>query len=289
MILIADSGSTKCDWIAIEKSGKEVLRTLTMGFNPYFHSQATISTAIKQNAQLSELQNEVEEIYYYGAGCSSAELNKIVVVALKVSFPKASIVVDHDLLGAAYAAYQGQPNITCILGTGSNSCFFDGTNLTESVPALGFILGDEGSGSYFGKRLIAAHLYGNLPEKINKDFIDTYGLTMQEIVTNVYVKPHANVYLASFVRFISGYKNEPFFSEMLHNGMKDFLQTHVLCYSEAKNTQINFVGSVAFHFKEAIESAAKELGLTIGNVIQRPVDRLVDYHKKYVIQEQIQS
>ncbi len=289
MILIADSGSTKCDWVAIEKSGEEVFRTLTMGFNPYFHTQATISTAIKQNEQLSELYSEVEEIYYYGAGCSSAELNKIVVVALKLSFPNASILVDHDLLGAAYSAYQGQPNITCILGTGSNSCFFDGNKLTEAVPALGFILGDEGSGSYFGKRLIAAHLYGKLPEKINKDFEDTYGLTMQEIVTNVYVKPYANVYLASFVRFISGYKNEPIFKKMLHNGMKDFLETHVMCYPDAKNTQINFVGSVAFHFKEAIISAAEELGLNIGDVIQRPVDRLVGYHKKYIIKETIQS
>jgi N-acetylglucosamine kinase-like BadF-type ATPase len=289
MILIADSGSTKCDWVAIQKSGEEVLRTLTMGFNPYFHSQATISTAIKQNEQLSSLQNEVEAIYYYGAGCSSKELNHIVEVALRVSFPNAMVYVDHDLLGAAYAAYQGEPNVTCILGTGSNSCLFDGESLTESVPALGFILGDEGSGSYFGKKLIAAHLYGNLPTDVNEDFKRIYGLTMQEIVTNVYVKPHANVYLASFVRFISGYKNLPFFKEMLHNGMKEFLATHVLCYPEAKDLKVNFVGSVAFHFNEAIHSAAQDLGLTIGEIIQRPVDELVNYHKKYILIETIES
>tara|TARA_R110002050_G_scaffold221441_1_gene357243 strand:- start:9030 stop:9899 length:870 start_codon:yes stop_codon:yes gene_type:complete len=289
MILIADSGSTKCDWVAIEKSGTEVLRTLTMGFNPYFHSQATISTAIKQNEQLAGLQNEVEAIYYYGAGCSSKDLNHIVEVALRVSFPKAEIHVDHDLLGAAYAAYQGEPNVTCILGTGSNSCFFDGKTLTESVPALGFILGDEGSGSYFGKKLIAAHLYGKLPKEVDEDFTRIYGLTMQEIVTNVYVKPHANVYLASFVRFISGYKTLPFFEEMLHNGMKEFLSTHVLCYPEAHDLKINFVGSVAFHFKEAIYSAAKELDLTIGEIIQRPANELVNYHKKYILNETIAS
>ena len=289
MILIADSGSTKCDWIAIKTNGEEVLRTLTMGFNPYFHSQATISTAIKQNGQLNSLQNEVEAIYYYGAGCSSKELNHIVEVALRVSFPNATITVDHDLLGAAYAAYQGVPNITCILGTGSNSCLFDGEKLSESVPALGFILGDEGSGSYFGKKLIAAHLYGKLPKEVDEEFNRIYGLTMQEIVTNVYVKPHANVYLASFVRFISGFKSLPFFETMLHDGMKDFLSTHVLCYPEAKNLKINFVGSVAFHFKEAINSAALELGLTIGEIIQRPVDELVNYHKKYILTEKIES
>ena len=283
MILIADSGSTKCDWVAIKKSGEEVSRTLTMGFNPYFHSQATISTAIKQNEQLHAMQDEVEAIYYYGAGCSSKDLNKIVEVALRVSFPNAEVNVDHDLLGAAYAAYDGEPNITCILGTGSNSCLFDGNELKESVPALGFILGDEGSGSYFGKKLIAAHLYGNLPKEVDDDFKRIYGLTMQEIVTNVYVKPHANVYLASFVRFISGYKTLPFFKEMLHNGMKEFLGTHVLTYPEAKELKINFVGSVAFHFNEAIQSAAKELGITMGEIIQRPVDELVNYHKKYII------
>lgn len=289
MILIVDSGSTKCDWVAIKTNGEEVSRTLTMGFNPYFHSQATISTAIKQNEQLHAMQDEVEAIYYYGAGCSSVELNKIVEVALRVSFPNAEVHVDHDLLGAAYAAFQGEPNITCILGTGSNSCLFDGTTLKESVPALGFILGDEGSGSYFGKKLIAAHLYGNLPKEVNEDFNRIYGLTMQEIVTNVYVKPHANVYLASFVRFISGYKTLPFFKEMLHNGMREFLSVHVLCYTEAKDLNINFVGSVAFHFKEAIQSASNELGLTMGDIIQRPVDQLVNYHIKYILKEKIES
>ena len=285
MILIADSGSTKCDWIAIKNSGEEALRTLTMGFNPYFHSQATISTAIKQNEQLLRLSEEVEAIYYYGAGCSSKELNHIVEVALRISFPNAEIQVNHDLLGAAYSAYQGEPNITCILGTGSNSCLFDGKKLHESVPALGFILGDEGSGSYFGKKLVAAYLYGQLPKEVELEFNRIYGLTMQEIVTNVYVKPHANVYLASFVRFISGYKNLAFFKEMLHNGMKEFLRIHVLCYPDAKSLKINFVGSVAFYFSDAIESAAEELGLSIGKIIQRPIDDLVNYHKNYILKE----
>lgn len=288
MILIADCGSTKCDWIAIEKSGDESMRTSTMGFNPYFHTQLTISEAIKQNEQLASLQNEATAIYYYGAGCSSKELKQIVEAALAVSFPNAIVGVDHDLLGAAYATYQGEPNVTCILGTGSNSCFFDGDTLSQSVPSLGFILGDEGSGSYFGKKLIAAYLYGNLPQEVDEDFKNTFGVTLQEIIAKVYVEPHANVYLASFTRFISGYKTLPFFEEMLHNGMKEFLITHVLCYPQAQQLKINFVGSIAFHFKEAIYSAAKDLNLTIGVIIQRPADELVNYHKKYLLKEALE-
>lgn len=283
MILIADSGSTKCDWIAIDNKGNNLFKTITMGFNPYFHSQATISTAIKQNTELHEAAEKVTQIFYYGAGCSSETLNRVVQLALKLSFPNAQILVDHDLLGAAYAAYSGQPNITCILGTGSNSCFFDGKTLTEAVPALGFILGDEGSGSYFGKKLIAAFMYKQLPPEVHADFKEKYDLNMTEVVTNVYTKPHANVYLASFVRFISGYKEVPFFKEMLHNGMKEFLRTHVLCYPQAQEIPINFIGSVAFHFQDAIFSAAKELNLSIGEIIQRPADKLVEYHNKYVI------
>jgi N-acetylglucosamine kinase-like BadF-type ATPase len=222
MILIADSGSTKCDWICLDSEYNPAFKTITMGFNPYFHSQATISTAIKQNPELHAQSENVTHIYYYGAGCSSPTLNKIVSQALKVSFPNAKTVVDHDLLGAAYAAYTGTPNITCILGTGSNSCFFDGEHISERVPALGFILGDEGSGSYFGKKLIAGFMYGQLPDEANAAFKETYDLDMSEIVSNVYTKPHANVYLASFVRFISNYKTHPYFQNMLHNGMKEF-------------------------------------------------------------------
>lgn len=283
MILIADSGSTKCDWICLNPDHSTAFKTITMGFNPYFHSQATISTAIKQNEELHAQRENVTAIYYYGAGCSSEALNKIVRLALKVSFPNAQTHVDHDLLGAAYAAYSGKENITCILGTGSNSCKFDGSKVTEEVPALGFILGDEGSGSYFGKKLIAGFMYKQLPEEAYEAFQNTYEIDMADIVSNVYNKPHANVYLASFVRFISNYKTHPYFKEMLHNGMKHFLEAHVLCFENAKNLPINFIGSVAYHFKEAVQSAADELGLTVGEIVQRPAEKLVTYHIKYLL------
>ena len=285
MILIADSGSTKCDWILLDEEGSEVDRTLTMGFNPYFHSEATIATAIKQNEKLGEYDTEISRVFYYGAGCSSQDLKKTVWRAIRQRFSRADILIEHDLLGAAYATYDGQPHISCILGTGSNSCFFDGVHLTEKVPALGYILGDEGSGSYFGKKLIAAYLYKQLPPKVQNAFYEQFKLDMKDIVENVYGRPHANVYLASFVRFISGYKDEPIFKEMLHEGMKHFLENHVACFDNHKDVPVSFVGSVAYHFQDSIRSAADEMGITIGRMVQRPLDRLKEYHVHYILEK----
>lgn len=287
MIIIADSGSTKCDWIVINERGDVVNTPATMGFNPYFHSEAVIATAVKQNEDLSKYAEEVTHIYYYGAGCSSKELNGVVRRALKLIFEEAEIVVDHDLLGAAYATYDGSPGISCILGTGSNSCYFDGCNIREEVPALGYILGDEGSGSYFGKKLLSGYLYKQLPEQVLVDFKERYEVNMKEIVDNVYTKPNANVYLASFVRFISNYKSEPYFQEMLHNGMKEFLKTHVMCFPEHKEVKTHFVGSVAFYFNDAIESAAHELGIKVGNIVRKPIDNMVKFHLNKLIPETV--
>ncbi len=283
MILIADSGSTKCDWIVVGPNNKVIARPFTMGFNPYFHSEAVIATAIKQNAELSELAPSVEKIFYYGAGCSSPDLNKIVTRALRLIFKNAEILVDHDLLGAAYATYNGSPGISCILGTGSNSCFFDGERVREEVPALGYILGDEGSGSYFGKQLLAKFLYKQLPDHIANAFKVQYDLTMREVVDNVYSKANANVYLASFVRFISDYKTEEPFKTILRDGMKLFFANHVMCYPEYKDVPVHFVGSVAFYYQDAIKEAADELGITVGNIVRKPIDRLVEYHIEHLL------
>jgi len=283
MILIADSGSTKCDWIVLNDEGEIIKRPFTMGFNPYFHSEAIISTAIKQNQELSEIADEVDHIYYYGAGCSSPDLCATIERALHVIFEKAKILVDHDLLAAAYATYTGEPAIACILGTGSNSCYFDGQNVHEEVPALGYKLGDEGSGSFFGKKLLAMYLYKQLPAHIHDAFKEKYGLTMKMVVENVYNRPHANVYLASFVRFISDYKNEAPFKEILKDGMKQFMQTHVCCYDNYKEVPVHFIGSVAFYYQDAIQEAAKELDISLGQIIRKPIENIVKFHVDHLI------
>ncbi len=286
MILVIDSGSTKSDWVFVESDGNWIDSYKTIGFNPFFHSSEFIETEIRKNKSLEGISQKVSEIYYYGAGCSSPYFNGIVKEALLRVFPKASISVDHDLTAAAYATYTGSPGIACILGTGSNSCLFDGNSIYEEVPALGYILGDEGSGSYFGKKLLTSFLYKQLPQPISDDLIREFNLTKAEIFNKVYQTPHANVYLASFTRFIAKYKADPFIKEMLHQGMKDFLRVHVCGFKNFENIKAHFVGSIAFYFDESLHSAAQELGVNMGSIIKSPIQNLLQYHIKYVFNKE---
>jgi glucosamine kinase len=282
MYLIADSGSTKCDWMLL-KDNNETESFSTMGFNPFFHNETIISNAIKDNAALAKYANDVELIFLYSAGCSSKELKLIVERGLLQVFTKANIYVDHDLVGAAFSTYSGTPGITCIMGTGSNSCFFDGDIVTEEVPALGYILGDEGSGSYFGKKLLADYLYKKLPTEINALLQDELKLTKKEIFENVYMKPHANVYLASFMKIFSTYKDNAYVKNTVAAGMKHFLENHVCCFANYKSVPVHFIGSIAFHFEDILKAEAKKLNIEVGNIIKKPIDGLVDYHLKYLI------
>ena len=282
MYLIADSGSTKCDWMLL-KDNKEIEAFSTMGFNPFFHNETVISTAIKDNTELTKYADEVKFIFLYSAGCSSKDLKLVVERGLKQVFTKANIYVDHDLVGAAYSTYSGQPGITCIIGTGSNSCFFDGQNVSEEVPALGYILGDEGSGSYFGKKLLSDYLYKKLPVEINSWLQDELKLTKKEILENVYMKPHANVYLASFMKIYATFKENPYVKSTVAAGMNHFLMNHVCCFANYKSVPVHFIGSIAFHFEDILRDESKKLGIEVGNIIKKPIDGLVDYHLKYLI------
>ncbi|MFM8962886.1 MAG: hypothetical protein ACKOGD_03470, partial [Sphingomonadales bacterium] len=187
------------------------------------------------------------------------------------------------LLACAYATYSCKPGISCIIGTGSNSCYFDGQNLLEEVPALGYVLGDEGSGSYFGKQLLSAFLYHHLPQDIEADFIATYQLDKDQIVDRVYREPNANVFIASFMPFIAKYKAHPFFSEMVYKGFKHFMQVHVCCYDNYKETEVHFVGSLSKIFEKELDKAAAELGIQIASIVQKPVIGLVNYHLQYIL------
>jgi glucosamine kinase len=277
MVLIVDSGSTKSDWVLVRSNDERELFK-TMGFNPYFHSETIIANAIKQNQELFQYSEEIQQVFYYGAGCSSPELNSIVERALKRVFPKAEISVDHDLLACAYSTYTGCPAICCILGTGSNSCHFDGERVTEEVPALAYILGDEGSGSYFGKKLLAAFLYHHLPQHISEALKEEFGLAKDNIMENVYMMPDANVYLASFMRFIAKHKADPWIDAMLVDGLEEFMKIHVCCYSDHKEVPVHFIGSIGYFFEDQLRRAADRLGLSIGVLTRKPIDGLVDYH-----------
>lgn len=282
MLLIADSGSTKCDWMLI-KENEEAHNFSTMGFNPYFHNEAVISNAIRQNADLLEFAPQVTLLFLYSAGCSSKELKLVVERALRSVFVNANIYVDHDLVGAAFATWDENPAITGILGTGSNSCYFDGDIVKQanSGLGLGYILGDQGSGSYYGKILLSSYLQNLLPDDIHNLLKDEYKLSRDVIVENVYMKPHANVYLASFMRVLSENREHPWVQETVSKGMEDFYISHVACYKNYQRVPVHFIGSIAYYFEENLRNTASRLGIRVGTIIKKPIFGLVNYHLKH--------
>ncbi|APD06121.1 hypothetical protein UJ101_00582 [Flavobacteriaceae bacterium UJ101] len=283
MIAIVDSGSTKSDWIVLEKEGTEVFRTNTIGFNPYFISSEDIIQELKKSESLMEVADSLTHIFFYGAGCSAPHLNKVVKNALTTVFPKTKSIVDHDLLAAAYAAYNGKPAVVCILGTGSNSCYFDGNTLREETPSLAFILGDEGSGNNLGKRLLQAYFLKKMPKHLRRAFDERYGITIDDLNENVYKNKFANKYLASFSRFVADHKYEPFIQKLVYESLREFFVNQVLPYPEARSSEINFIGSVAYYYEETLKSVAAEFHLNIGVVVRKPIDSLVQYHKLYIL------
>ncbi|MHB1278655.1 MAG: N-acetylglucosamine kinase [Bacteroidia bacterium] len=281
MILLADSGSTKCDWLLVEKDGRQIDAFKTMGFNPFFHTRERIEEEIRGHSGLMKIADQVKYVDYYGAGCSQDAQRFVIEKALSSIFTSASIDVDHDMKAAVYATWQEEPCITCILGTGSNAAFFDGRTVHSKNAGIGYILGDEGSGAYFGKKLLAAYLYGQLPAGAARDLEQEYGVNRSGIFQNVYEKPHANIYLSGFTPFIAKYKDLPLFDTMLHEGMKSFLQIHVCGFDGFENVKTHFVGSVAFHFQTALHRAAADLHVQVGQIIQAPIKKLLDYHVRY--------
>lgn len=278
MILLAESGSTKCDWVALNSDGSEHTRFSTMGFNPYFHSAPFIEEELGNNATVKALRSKIEHIYFYGAGASSESLKDIIKDGLSRIMPRAMIYVDHDLVASAYSTYTGEPAITCILGTGSNSCFFDGKTVSEEVPALAYILGDEGSASFIGKRLVADFLYKRLPKELAEDFYETYGVDKDEIITSVYNKPGANVYLASYSRFAGKHMNHDYIREIVREGFAKFADIHIACFANCREVPVHFVGSVGAIFHELLEDVLAERGFKMGQIMRKPVDGLIKYH-----------
>ena len=278
MILVADSGSTKCDWIIIDNSNTH-LKTKTMGFNPFFHSTEFILNKIQENETFQDYKSEIKEIYFYGAGCSSRNRKLTLENALSQFFTSAEkIDVDHDLTGAALATTPFSPGIACILGTGSNSCFYDGKSVHENVPALGYILGDEGSGSYFGKILLADWLYKRMPSELASDFQKRFDLTKEGIFNSIHREEFPNVYLASFMPFVKDNQNHPYMKDMVYQGLAKFINIHVWCYDNFREVPVNFVGSIAYYFRDVLEEVAKNHRFTIGKVEKKPIFPLVEYH-----------
>lgn len=277
MILVADSGSTKADWKLSD--GISVQGEFSsQGFNPFFHDSAFVVSALKRNKGLSRISKQASKVFFYGAGCSSPKRNAVIKKGLGKFFSKAKIYVEHDLLGAVHATCGDQPGIACIIGTGSNACYFDGKEIHHHNHGLGYILGDECSGSYFGRKLVAHYLYRVLPPDIYKKFGKEFKLTKEGVLKSVYDKPDANVYLASFAKFLSANREHPFVTNMVRRGVHEFIETNIFSYSECRDVPVHFVGSIAFYFADILRRECAQAGIATGKIIQRPIDSLLEYH-----------
>lgn len=278
MILIADSGSSKTDWRVIHKNG-QISEYRGVGFNPYYMTAEEMAFQMRQDF-LVKLSNEIEEIYYYGAGCSAPERKEEVVIALRSIFTSAKIYVDHDLSAAAHATCGYLPGIACILGTGSNSCDYDGKNIIANRPAAGYILGDEGGGCYVGRKFLQDFIHEEMPLIIRNAAIERYGITQNIIQDHVYRQPYPSRYMASFCRFITENNTNPYCYGLFYHSFKDFFAKHVCKYFDFQNKAVNFVGSIAYYNSDILRKAALDTGITVNLIMENPIDGLTRYHKE---------
>lgn len=279
MILIADGGSTKTDWRLI-KEGREYKQIQTSGFNPYLVGSNEIEEILWKELQPYIDNTSVSTVYYYGAGCSTPVKNMIVETAFEKIFPNARLYISHDLLAASHALCGDEEGIAAILGTGSNSCYYDGKDIKEGIFSLGYFFGDEGSGAYLGKQLLIAYLHKELPQDLDAQFREEFNMSNENILDAVYTKPAPSRFLASFSRFINQNREHPFIYKLIIEAFRAFYKYQVCCYSRHKNVPVHFVGSVAFHYQDILISVGMEFGIKTGKFIQAPIDGLVEYHKK---------
>ncbi|MBC7745897.1 MAG: N-acetylglucosamine kinase [Flavobacterium sp.] len=277
MLLIVDSGSSKADWVLTNLSGDKQIEFRTSGINPFFLSEKEIIKILYQTSVLETYVKEVKEIHFFGAGCSSPDKREVISDALSQVFKNAFINVENDLAAAVYATCGSTEGLSCILGTGSNITYFDGTEIHTGKHGLGYILGDEGSGTYFGKKLLTAYLYGTLPLNLQKAFKQKYKSDKASVMKQVYENPSPNFYLASFAKFMSDFIEDPYIINLLKVGFNDFIQTNVKAYPHYKNLTSHFIGSIAFYFQEVLKESCLENEVICGKVLRHPIEELVSF------------
>ncbi len=278
MILVADSGSTKTSWRLVAHRNQPEIRT--KGLNPYFLSPQEMISELQQNKHLCSIAGQVETVYFYGAGLSDAAKIIEVKETLQRFFSQAKhISVASDMLGAARAVLQTQDGIACILGTGSNSCVFNGEQITQNIPALGYVLGDEGSGTNLGKRFLQAYFYNELPVEIRLAFQQYIKLTDSEIFKAIYQQPLPNRFLASIAPFIHSHKQHFIVKNMVNKAFSAFVEKHILPY-HLPQPRIGFCGSIAYYFQDELQEVLQRYHLQAQVIIQNPVEKLVEYHTK---------
>lgn len=278
IILIADSGSTKAEWCLLE--GKKRKTIYTQGISPYFLTTDQIQQILAVELKKKMNNAEPDEVYYYGTGCANPENVVSIKKALKKTFNSAKINVDHDLMGAAKALCGNEKGVACILGTGSNSCYYNGKKIIKNSPGLGFILGDEGSGAYLGKKVVQYYLYNTFDPDLMDRFNAKYQTTSIEILDAVYKHPLPNRYLAGFVQFLIENRGHFMIENIIEDGFNDFFFNHVYKYRESWIMPIHFIGSVAFGFKDVLKDMCDSYELQLGRVLKNPMDGLVKFHQE---------
>jgi N-acetylglucosamine kinase-like BadF-type ATPase len=276
MKLIADSGSTSTSWVLLDE--KVIARHDTGGFNPYYMTPGKLNAILAEELMPELNSADITEIFYYGSGCSTENNCNIVRASLSNHFPRARIEIQHDLLAAARALLGRDEGIACILGTGSNSCAYDGERITANVPSLGYMFGDEGSGAYIGRKFLESYLKKQLAGELIEAFDEEFGLSLEDILRSVYNEGNPSGYMASFAHFLSQHEHHDDIREIIHASFTAFFNESVAKYPRYKQLPVGFVGSVAYYFQHILNEAAWQSGITIGKIEQAPMDGLVRYH-----------
>lgn len=275
--LIADSGSTKTEWCLLD--GKKKTNINTQGISPYFLTGSQVKEILIKELLPKCKKMVPAEIFFYGTGCSNPGNVKMIRQAIQAVFPKAIVKVDHDLTGAAKALCGNEKGIACILGTGSNSCYFNGKKIVKNSPGLGYVLGDEGSGTYLGRKVLQYYLYNTFDPDLMDRFNAKYQTNITEILDHVYKKPLPNRYLAGFAGFLAENRGHFMIENILEDGFNDFFFNHIYKYRESWTLPIHFVGSIAYGFRDILKEMCLSYELQLGKVLKNPMEGLIKYHQ----------
>ena len=283
MILVVDSGSTKTDWIALDKNGKEIFSTKTLGLNPQMLSNEILNERIKNNFEIYKNRKSVEKLFFYGAGCGVESTQERILKVFNSIFINSEFDIKEDTYAAVYSAVDiGTPSIVNIIGTGSNCSYYDGEKVIQKVQSLGYVLMDYASGNYYGKYLIRAYYFNKMPEDLREEFSKNYDLSPNSIKNKLYREENPNTYLAGFAKFLIENKSNEYFKEIIFKGLERFIDYQILQYDDFSKVDIHYVGSIAYYLRDEITRIGKKYNLKTGKFIQRPIIGLVDYHKRNI-------
>lgn len=278
MILIADSGGSKIDWRILYDDGK-IDQANGPGFNPYYQPPSDLEKSIEENL-LPQLSGQVKEVFFYGAGVSSPENQEIVKEILMKYFEHAKVEINLDLLGAARSLCGEEEGIACILGTGSNSCSYDGEKISRNIASLGWVLGDEGSGAYMGKRFIKDYIRKEMPGKLAEQFKARFPFSREEILSKIYQQNKPAAFLGSFSRFIFQHVKDPYCYQLVYSGVEKFFEKNIMQYENYENVKVHFTGGVAFYFSNIVRQVGNDKGIIVKNIVETPIAGLTLFHKR---------